>query len=155
MYNIIFLDFDGVLNSRHTKEKFKGWAGIEDEKVALLKELVESTKSIIVLTTSWRHSWDYASYKDTESSTGRYISDKFAKQGLRIRSKTESLGSRGKEIHEWLERHPHGKWVVLDDEKWDDFETYGIWPHLVETDYDKGLSAGDISKAKKILQVLC
>ena len=151
MYNIIFLDFDGVLNSKYTKEKWKGWAGIEDEKLQLLKDIVDNTKSIIVLTSSWRHSWDFASYKEPESSTGNYIYRKFKENGLIIRSKTESLGGRGKEIRAWLDKYPHGNWLVLDDEYFNDFEECGIIPHLVKTDFDKGLTGDDVKKAKKML----
>ena len=77
MYNIIFLDFDGVLNSKYTKEKWKGWAGIEDEKLQLLKDIVDNTKSIIVLTSSWRHSWDFASYllENTAVQAARRLSN--------------------------------------------------------------------------------
>ncbi len=151
MYNIIFLDFDGVLNSKYTKEKWKGWAGIEDEKLQLLKDIVDNTKSIIVLTSSWRHSWDFASYMESESSTGNYIYRKFKENGLTIRSKTESLGGRGKEIKAWLNKYPHGNWLVLDDEYFKDFEEYGIIPHLVKTDFEKGLTEQDVKKAKKML----
>ncbi len=151
MYNIIFLDFDGVLNSKYTKEKWKGWAGIEDEKLQLLKDIVDNTKSIIVLTSSWRHSWDFASYMESESSTGNYIYRKFKENGLKIRSKTESLGGRGKEIKAWLDKYPHGNWIVLDDEYFNDFEEYGIIPHLIKTDFNEGLTEQDVKKAKKML----
>ncbi len=151
MYNIIFLDFDGVLNTRYTMDKWKGWAGLEDSKIRLLKELVDNTKSIIVLTTSWRHSWDFASYKEPETSTGNYIYRKFKENGLTIRSKTESLGGRGKEINAWLNKYPHGNWIVLDDEIFEDFEEYGIHSHLVETDYEYGLTDDDVKKAKRLL----
>ena len=50
-YNIVFLDFDGVLNYPGTKEKWKGWMGLADEKLELLRNLIEETGSVIVLTT--------------------------------------------------------------------------------------------------------
>ena len=151
MYNIIFLDFDGVLNCRNTKTKWKGWAGLEVQKLKLLKVLVDATKSIIVLTTSWRQSWDFASYKEPETSTGNYIYRTFKECGLTIRSKTESLAGRGKEINAWLEKYPHGNWIVLDDELFFDFEKYGILPHLVKTDYEYGLTEQDVKKAAQML----
>ena len=33
----------------------------------------------------------------------------------------------------------------------DDFEEFGILPHLVETDYEYGLTEKDVEKAKKLL----
>ncbi len=151
MMNIVFLDFDGVLNCRYTKEKWKGWAGLEDEKIRLLKGLADETGSIIVLTSSWRLSWSYASYMEPESSTGNYIYRQFKKNGLKISSKTESLGGRGKEIRDWLDKFPHGNWIVLDDDCFDDFEEYGIMDHLIKTDFDKGLTEADVKRAKDIL----
>lgn len=151
MYNVLFLDFDGVLNSKYTKEKWKGWAGLEDQKLILLKELVEDTKSIIVLTSSWRHYWDFASGKECEASTGNYIYRKFRDNGLTIRSKTESMGGRGKEIRAWLDKYPHGNWMVLDDEIFVDFEKYGIIPHLIKTDYEFGLTENDVQNAKEFI----
>ncbi len=151
MYNVIFLDFDGVLNSRYTKEKWKGWAGLENQKLKLLKDLVDNTKSIIVLTTSWRIQWDFRASQKPESDLGNYIYRKFKENGLIIRSKTESLGGRGKEITAWLNKYPHGNWVVLDDDYFEDFEEYGIISHLVKTDFDKGLIEENVKMAKKIL----
>ncbi len=151
MYNILFLDFDGVLNSKYTTEKWKGWAGLEDQKLKLLKEIVDNTKTIIVLTSSWRHSWDFASYKEPESSTGNYIYRKFKENGLTIRSKTGSHGGRGKEICAWLDKYPHGKWMVLDDEIFEDYEECGILPHLIKTDWERGLTENEVQKAKDYL----
>lgn len=54
---IIFLDVDGVLNCRTTEDVFCGSVGIEDEKVSLLKQIVDSTKAVIVLVSSWKEWW--------------------------------------------------------------------------------------------------
>lgn len=39
--NIVFLDVDGVLNNSCTKDAIKEYIGIDDSKVAVLKEMVQ------------------------------------------------------------------------------------------------------------------
>ena len=46
---VIFLDVDGVLNSLSCKEKIDGYLFVEDEKIALLKELIDHTGAKVVL----------------------------------------------------------------------------------------------------------
>lgn len=57
---VLFLDVDGVLNTRNTKwsEKTKG---IEDKLLRYLKIILDKTKCKIVLSTAWRL---YEQYKD-------------------------------------------------------------------------------------------
>ncbi len=45
---VIFLDVDGVLNSEKDLLEAKGKSELFDRPLALLKELVESTKSMII-----------------------------------------------------------------------------------------------------------
>ncbi len=40
---VIFLDIDGVLNTYYTKKEVAGYTFVEDEKVALLQDLVQRT----------------------------------------------------------------------------------------------------------------
>ena len=51
---VIFLDVDGVLNSEKDLLEAKGKSELFDRPLALLKELVESTKAkIVVSSTTW------------------------------------------------------------------------------------------------------
>ena len=52
---ILFLDVDGVLNYDKCKARCGSFRGIESEKVALLKQIIDATGALIVLTSSWRH----------------------------------------------------------------------------------------------------
>ena len=54
---VIFLDVDGVLNCHSTKDKCGDYIGIDDKKVALLKEIVDATGAIIILVSSWKEWW--------------------------------------------------------------------------------------------------
>ena len=57
--NVIFLDIDYVLNGKSTTDHIGRIRGIDDEKVALLKELVDYSNAIIVLSSSWKEYWSH------------------------------------------------------------------------------------------------
>jgi hypothetical protein len=53
----IFLDIDGVLNTMYTEGRVTGSKliiGIEDRFVELLKQIVDATDAVIVLTSTWK-----------------------------------------------------------------------------------------------------
>ena len=57
---IIFLDIDGVLNSRiyDRKRNRDELTDIDETRLPLVKELVAATGAKIVLSSSWRVHWD-------------------------------------------------------------------------------------------------
>ena len=137
---IIFLDIDGVLNYEKSKSK------VEEEKVKLLKEIVDRTGAELVLSSDWRHWWE----KPDEDF--KLLIDKLNEFGLKLISKTKETahGYRGAEIHQWL-----GEWtgeaverfVILDD-------NVDMKPHmdrLVWTDFKYGLSKRAVKRAVKLL----
>ena len=80
---VIFLDFDGVLNS----EKYIRTCGhygviIDPSRMVMLKEIIDKTDAKIVLSTSWREHWS----KDASlcNDTGREINRIFAEYSLEI-----------------------------------------------------------------------
>ena len=78
--NIIFLDIDGVLNSKQTLERCGPYIGIEDQKLELLKELIEKTKAYIVLTSTWKQFWHYNPLdKHKQDELANYLDAAFAK----------------------------------------------------------------------------
>lgn len=113
---VIFLDFDGVLNSdRYIRDCGHTGVVIDPSKMELLKKIVESTDARIVLTTSWREHWG-TSPSECDYS-GRLINDIFARYGLEIYSKTPVVRpDRENEIKQWLSDNPDTEsFVVLDD----------------------------------------
>lgn len=151
--SVIFLDIDGVLNCADTREKEpRGCIGICDELVALLAEIVQETRAKLVLTSTWQQDWDSVS----PNATGKYLNQKLAAQGLEIADKTGkwSAYDRGEGIRDWLKKHPGvKKWVVLDDEIYWDFDSQGILPHLIQTDfYDGGLQPKHVKKVITMLK---
>lgn len=147
---VIFLDFDGVLNSVNTPGVY-GMDGpmLEPEKMALLKQLVDATGAEIVLTTSWREHWS-ADPKECDS-TGSRIRQIFAACGLRILDRTPELHTqREQEILSWLDGHPEVRqFVVLDDRLMAHERLNG---HIVKTSfYFGGMDGTDVRAAVKCL----
>ncbi len=152
---VIFLGVDGVLNSHSTKERCLDLVGIEDKKVALLKEIVDVTKANIVLISSRKTNWtNNPLFKDNQDEVASYLDEKLAKQGLLIKDKTIE-GSplyRGKGILRYIKMQKEAgidveKFVILDDEMFDYLETK-LTKYLIQTSYEQnGLEKKHVRKA--------
>jgi len=154
---VIFLDVDGVLNANCdfggrskpnpyiSTELGERYCGICKSHVKSLKELVDKTGAKIVLVSSWKR--DYVDYikHGYQNHVGKYLHNKLHEQGLKIFDTTLSYDfsegrNRGYEISQWLEHHPEvDSWVVLDDEKFRDYDFLKITPNLILTDEEYGL----------------
>ena len=155
----IFLDVDGVLNCRTTKDHCGHYTGIEDEKVKHLKELVDITGAKIVLVSTWKEWWyKNPKLKDKQDDMATYLDEKLAKQGLTIYDKTndEYCLSRGDAILEYIRAFKRkgnnlDKFVILDDELFDYLPTK-LTKNLVRTSFENGgLRSKHIRKAVDIL----
>ena len=100
---VIFLDIDGVLNCQSSKSRCGVYVGIDADKVARLREIVDETGAKIVLSSSWRTEW----FKDEDfnTETGKYIDRKLKRERLAILDKTitDRFDRRRKEVEAWLE----------------------------------------------------
>lgn len=160
----IFLDIDGVLNCGYSESRCGKYVGIDDDKVELLKQIVDKTGAIIVLSSSWR--LGHTRYGQSLEHHHEYMNEKLGKYGLKIYDVTPELSRhgdlRGKEINTWLQEHTDlniESWVVLDDEFFWDFDLpqYDILDHWVRTDYydpEGGLSQEHVDKAIEILNLV-
>ena len=152
---IIFLDIDGVLNSR-AYDRRRNWneqTNIDETRIPLVKAIVEATDAKIVLSSTWRTDWDRDPNKCEED--GRYINRVFGKCGLKIYDKTPDLGMsalRRDEIKKWLSdsEEPVEAYVILDDYRygWGD-----LADHFVKTDpiFRLGLEREHVEQALAIL----
>lgn len=125
--DVIFLDFDGVLNSRRFRAAQPNM--IDEKHMTFLHRIVEATGAQVVLSTSWRIHWD-ASPKNC-SETGREIDQIFGKYGIEIIGKISDGLDRVQGIRHWLDGHPDvGRYVILDDSP---FGWGELAQHLVRT----------------------
>lgn len=154
----IFLDVDGNLNNQYSRSRCQGYKGIDDDKVARLKQIVDATGAVIVISSTWRLGYNKEGHK--LEYFGKYLEKKLKKQGLSIYDVTPDFRHmgwhRGEEILDWLVKHPDvDEYVILDDEEYD-FYSIGkeITDHWVQTDFyskDGGLQPEHVEKAIKIL----
>lgn len=126
----VFLDIDGVLNTKTTVERTpEGFTGIDDARVEILARAVKPYGTAdIILTSDWKD-------MRSESDDFSYLISKLAKQGLNLAGKTTGGWSdRGEGILRYLELHPEiDDFVILDDNKFD-FQDYQVlWERLLIT----------------------
>ena len=148
---IIFLDFDGVLNSDwYIRHHGTGSVVIDPLCITLLKDIVLTTGAKIVLTTSWRAHWSVNN--DECNDIGKEINSIFAEYGLYIHSKTPHHGfsKREAEIKDWLSDHHNvTSFVIFDDGFFNDPE---LDKHFVRTSSMRGgLCEDDVRAALEIL----
>ncbi len=132
---ILFLDIDGVLNRCG-----KSAQGLEEDKVLLLKSIVEQTGCEIVLSSTWRKS-EHNLERIKLLCRQRLGCELFGTTPIMDR-KVDGLWraeQRGTEIANWLEpwQHKNPRFVILDD----DADMGDLLPHLVKTDSFTGLTA--------------
>lgn len=154
---VIFLDIDGVLNADCdfggkskpnpyvSSDDGNRYCGICRTHVKLLKQIVDRTDAKIVLTSSWKNDYNDYIRHGYFNRVGKYLYNKLRALGLSIYDTTIKYDfsggkNRGYEISQWLEDHPEvDRWVVLDDEKFSDYDFLKITPNLILTDVEYGL----------------
>lgn len=151
---VLFLDIDGVLNSRGY-DRQRNWnelTNIDQTRLPLVREIVEKTGARIVLTSTWRGHWNADRTACDES--GRYIEETFEKHRLSISDKTPDLGLRARrtdEIRAWLAEHEDVEsFVILDDGKfgWEELADYCVFTNPYA---GKGLEEEHVVRATEVL----
>ena len=147
MNKVIFLDVDGVLNNgKWAKEMYdQGVRVYQDDilyepSIIQLKRIVDETGALIVVSSAWRQI--HTAYA--------HLKEWLEKYGMEISGRTPYVGGeRGDDITAWFKRNP-GEWkyVILDDEE--DMSEHR--DHLVQTDFDEGLTEADADRCIKMLE---
>ena len=165
MKSVIFLDIDGVLNSKLWEKKhsdeIKDKKLIDIEAVKILSRIVESTGAIIVLHSGWRFWFDES--MNPINREAQYFVDVLKEEGIQLNGVTPDLTTeeirrtkkfssvKADEILLWLKNNPNYKsWLVLDDL---DLNNTEVRKHQVKTNSDVGITEMDIEKAKIILNI--
>lgn len=161
---IIFLDVDGVLNAYHTI------AELDESYILNLKQLVNDTHAIIVLSSSWQVGFtrDEQGRVIPRSKHAIMLSNALNQVGLSIHDmilKDESEYysrdmSRSQLIDRYLSTRPYDNYVILDDEPINSF-TVEQQTHLVHTYYgvtDREVTTKQLgfcdAKLREALQIL-
>ena len=121
---VLFLDIDGVLNSRSTSN-FHELYPIDSYKAFLIGRIQLQTGCEVVLSSSWRNHPEGV--------------ENVSKRVVRLLDKTPWLdGCRGDEIDAWLNDHPEvDKYAILDDDM--DMLVYQA-PSFFKTTFEEGLT---------------
>ncbi len=147
---IIFLDIDGVMNSkryfRSIDMKKNNWDRFDPISVNLIKQLVEEFEAKIVISSSWRFGAKDLLFNElTKSGLLKYLHKDW---------KTPYMYGykRGDEIMNWLENHKGiKKYIIIDDEANILEDQTSIF---VNTNMDLGFNEECFKKAQKILRSL-
>lgn len=131
----LFLDVDGVLNREGTKERIRGYIGLDKELVELFLKWRTGKDIWLVLSSTWR----------LYGFMQQYLYD----NGIIFISTTPSLSFRGDEIDAWLSENKHiTNFAILDDNNW--FHRHQL-KHLVLTDPKLGVTEENLEQVDRIL----
>jgi len=126
----VFLDVDGVLNTRTTCQRTPdGYTGIDDARVALLASTMDKYGGgDIVLSSDWKD-------MNPASDDYRYLVSKLDKYGLKISGHTVDRNyKRGAGIRDYLLEHAEiEEYVILDDNIFDFRDYTKLWERLLLT----------------------
>ncbi len=145
--NVVFLDYDGVVNTPMWDEKGQkcSFNFPSDNKVnnfqcvQWVSEFCQKFGYSIVVTSTWRFD---KNYKECLINGG-------LREDIEIIGKTESISnaSRGKEIQHFLDSHPEiERFIIFDDE--DDMDD--LSDHLVLCSLENGFSMNEFYKASRM-----
>ena len=147
--SVIFLDFDGVLNSREfakraTPEELE--LNLDRCAVAQLNDLVKRASAVVVLSTAWR-------VGTPVSTLRKYLVQAGFRYSNKVIGKTPDFFDepRGEEIAWWRSQFPqYGRlpFVILDDLE----DMAHLKPYLVRTDPKVGLIKEDVELAIQLLR---
>jgi hypothetical protein len=159
MNKIIFLDFDGVLNSQLWYVRTKGSREQDDldkEAIEFLNHLIKDTGAKVVVSSTWRLGRTVDELQEILTRNG-FIGEVIDKTISMNIGKDGDCILRGNEILQWMKAHPeilgcyysdYKNYVIFDD---DSDMLYWQRNNFIQTDPYVGLTPTDIYKAKKIL----
>jgi hypothetical protein len=153
---VIFLDIDGVLNSERFLKNNQDET-IDRNNVSILKNVIDKTGSVIVMSSAWRLWFDDNMMPKERYS--QYLYDILCEFDIKLFGKTPDFSTeeirikktfsyvKAKEIIAWFDDHEVvDKYVVIDDL---DLKNDEINVHLIRTNVQVGITEED---ARLIIQ---
>jgi len=155
---IVFLDFDGVLNSHaFMLAKPSGVVGLDPVAVKRVNRLLQATGAEVVVSSTWRHGRSLAQLRDVLAERGFVgnVRGTTPQQPFTIGSSgiIETAKVRGQEIQAWLDAAPNygldiESFVIIDD----DSDMAHLMDRLVKTSSVNGLVDTDVDLAIEMLR---
>lgn len=152
---VVFLDVDGVLNTRKTcvSAPSKTCVGVDAARLLILANSIKETDAAgVVLTTTWKNlRHDHEDYI--------YLIDSLEKYGIKVLGETEEpdhkLNAREEGILAYLKSHPEiEEFVILDDNHYG-FEDYSkLWESFIDTKAKGIESSVAASKTPSVAAIL-
>ncbi|WP_051152991.1 HAD domain-containing protein [Lacrimispora indolis] len=148
------MDIDGVLNFNGCRDKIGGLYFVNDNRIKLLKEIIDATGAKIVLSSTWRIGWfdrDYGIHSRNAEDFAK-LEEKLKESGITFISRTPRLanGYRGEEIKTWIDNwkgEPVESFVIIDD----DADMKPFMNRLIQTSFNKGLQQKNVDRAIQLL----
>jgi hypothetical protein len=131
LMKVIFLDIDGVCNCSSTTDRLGRYTGIDQDKVDLLKDIVDKTDAYIVVSSTWRIHKEFMEY--LEKRLGEDLWKRYLGDTINI-----LYGTRFEEIDDWLSKNKVDNFIVLDDDHIDSLINFD--KHFVQTWFADGLT---------------
>ena len=146
---VIFLDFDGVINDYMTINE------INKYNVEMLKQIVNETGAKVVVTSSWKYSYQRNNRNMEDFLINNYYAQTLKKNGIDVidwtpyvRGQAEKNNQREQEILEYLRNHSEvTEYLILDD----DYIIESLKEHEIFLDLGAGLREKHIIPAIRIL----
>lgn len=148
---VIFLDIDGVLNFTGCKEKIGGIFFVNDERIKILKEIIDKTEAKVVLSSTWKMGWwDLeAGINSIHARDFVALRDKLLEFNIELFDKTRDCSAnRAEEITDWLSTRNDVENILIIDDKYD-MKPYNKF--FLKTSFREGLKVNHIKHAVNIL----
>lgn len=150
---IIFLDFDGVLNSEKYParwDKVSKKLPLAPQHVEILNRITEQTGAKIVVSSAWRNGASVRKLKKElrEADVTASVIGKTPELNKYTPGGIWTGVTRGTEIQAWLDDHKHNTFVIVDDCVSD---MGNLSHYVVKTEHETGLTEDHIGPIVKIL----
>ena len=147
---VLFLDIDGVLLNGPDLYKY-GNRYLPEEKINLLNSICEATECVIVVSSTWRLHDECMDELIAAGVSAEFHEDwKTDYPAPHPQHSLIEVGkTRGREIKEWLDRHPEVENYVIIDDNSDILDEQ--MDNFVKTEFEIGLTEDHAEAAKEIL----
>lgn len=150
--SVVFLDVDGVLNTRTSCVQAPSgiYIGVDEARILVLSKAMKETYTDgVVLTSTWKN-------MKNDSEDYIYLVKSLENHGIKILGKTEEERTSQRElgILNYLELHPEIEdFVILDDQRYGFDTNRKLWESFLDTQ-GKGIENAVLASKKPSVQAM-